>query len=787
MTMSALPILVDSSRRRISIDKQLGSGGEGAVYGISNDSTLVAKVYHQRPTPLAVEKLTAMVSFANPQLLSLAAWPKILVYDERTRDVAGFVMPRMQNCEPIQSLYNPLQRLKVFPKADWSFQVRVAINLAAAFDEVHKAGCLVGDVNEVNALVTSQALVRLVDCDSFQLTKNGKRYLCEVGKAHYTSPELQGKAFRGLIRTENHDRFGMAVLIYQLLFVGRHPYMGMHQDDSSFEQLIAQFRFSQGPTSRSWGMAPPPHTPIFEDIPPELGTLFRKAFERGSEGGSRPLPSDWMSILKRLEDATTKCSVESGHKYWTGAKTCVWCRIVERGGPEYWFGVAGDGKVFSFDEKKLQDVRSRIEKAQISGLDYDRQRYQLQTPCVGKLVPAEIVAMGHECHRLRVLEKLAVEKADQDSREFDTSRDRKLKVLRGKLAGEIKLFDVKLKELMAVVADERPSKDDFLNVLVTYTVSGIPLTILGLATAYSTITIGGIVLLVSGIAVLIRRFSSASPNNKLQSRARRDKSKLIVIAKRKIQQAEAILQEKKAAILLPHELNLSMLRQNLSEVVTTYEDLRNLERRNRQIRRNESDERIDKSEAAIKSHITAHNLEHHRLVTQITSLANNYQSLPDQHRIEVEALAKNSRESSLMRHMRLHSLSDAEISGVGAVRKIRLLMNGVATAADINEEVIRKIGGFGHVLIFSLLEWKRRVQQDFQFNPAIAISPTDQRALTLKYQSQQKRILSEINQQIANLESKAAACRASAARLMQGVKNAIDDFAQSDADLRVMP
>ena len=67
-------------------------------------------------------------------------------------------MPRLIDSQPIQHLYNPIMRLKSFAKASWTFQVRTASNLAAAFDEVHKAGCLVGDVNQSNAQVSTQAL-----------------------------------------------------------------------------------------------------------------------------------------------------------------------------------------------------------------------------------------------------------------------------------------------------------------------------------------------------------------------------------------------------------------------------------------------------------------------------------------------------------------------------------------------------------------------------------------------------------------------------------------------------
>ena len=102
-------------------------------------------------------------------------------------------MPRLDGYKEIWCLYLPVERLKFFPKAGWKFQVRAAYNLAAAFDEVHKTGCVVGDVQLRNAHVSQKATVRLVDCDSFQVMVGGKPYLCEVGLPHYTSPRVAGE------------------------------------------------------------------------------------------------------------------------------------------------------------------------------------------------------------------------------------------------------------------------------------------------------------------------------------------------------------------------------------------------------------------------------------------------------------------------------------------------------------------------------------------------------------------------------------------------------------------
>lgn len=39
----------------------------------------------------------------------------------------------------------------------------------------------------------------------------GRTFTCDVGVALFTPPALQGRPFRNLIRTPDHDRFGLAV------------------------------------------------------------------------------------------------------------------------------------------------------------------------------------------------------------------------------------------------------------------------------------------------------------------------------------------------------------------------------------------------------------------------------------------------------------------------------------------------------------------------------------------------------------------------------------------------
>jgi DNA-binding helix-hairpin-helix protein with protein kinase domain len=122
-------------------------------------------------------------------------------------------------------------------------------------------------------------------------------------------------------------------------------------------------------------MAPPPHTPTFKDIPEELGALYRRAFERGSESGTRPRPAEWMAALSRLEQSLAGCAADSGHKFWKGLQSCVWCRLADHGGPEYFFGIDGGVGNFTVDDARLQEVVQRLKACTLADYPYERRRF----------------------------------------------------------------------------------------------------------------------------------------------------------------------------------------------------------------------------------------------------------------------------------------------------------------------------------------------------------------------------------------------------------------------------
>lgn len=315
-------------RTGIRTSQELGRGGEGAVFAIEGQHELAAKIYNTPPALQKVHKLAAMTEAASPDLLRIAAWPVDLLADAKGA-VRGFVMPRITARRDIHELYSPKSRAESFAEADFRFLIHVSANIARAFAVVHEHGHVLGDVNHGNLLVGPDGTVMLIDCDSFQIRAAAHAFTCDVGVSLFTPPELQGRGFRGLVRTQNHDRFGLAILLFHLLYMGRHPFAGRYSGpgDMPIEKAIAERRFAYGPDRAAHGMKRPPGTIPLETMGAAIATNFIRAFGHTDNNGGRPDAKSWITALENLNKGLKTCSVASWHQYPGHLGSCPWCAI----------------------------------------------------------------------------------------------------------------------------------------------------------------------------------------------------------------------------------------------------------------------------------------------------------------------------------------------------------------------------------------------------------------------------------------------------------------------------
>ncbi len=327
------PIVLDSS-------SEISAGGEARIYAVPNAPGMVAKIYHTS-TDAHARKLSVMI--ANPPadpMLSQGhvsiAWPiDILQTADISRQTVGFLMPRAPGMRPIADFYNPKTRRQQCPLFNYLYLHRAACNLASSVHALHARGYVIGDVNESNILVTDTALVTLVDTDSFQVTdpQSGTIYRCPVGKLEFTPPELQSMQFDDIDRAPEHDRFGLAVLIFQMLMEGIHPYAGVFMgggDPPAIAERISAGHFPYRNKKRI-PYDPVPIAPPLEILHPSLRKLFMECFAKGHRRPRvRPHASVWQNALHKAEKSLVICSANDQHYYGKRLKSCPWCERAAR-------------------------------------------------------------------------------------------------------------------------------------------------------------------------------------------------------------------------------------------------------------------------------------------------------------------------------------------------------------------------------------------------------------------------------------------------------------------------
>ena len=388
----------DSRQRELVLAPPKFQGGEGTIHEHPREAGRLIKIYRE-PTAAKAAKVEALIQIgrnAGEKFHQIATWPmEVILAGGRP---VGFVMRQVEGV-PIHTIYSPKERKNLYPDLTWKKLVVIARNAAAAFYQLHAAGAVLGDVNEGNFLVDPKTgLVSLIDCDSYQITYQGIRHLCPVGVGIWTPPELHGLDFKLHPRTPNHDNFGLAVLLFQLIFIGRHPFASPHQGD--LDDAIRQRLFTYADAVSSRGIRPPPLTLLEKDVGAEIFQLFERAFLAGSEWGSaivpcpscgqknrvprvasgtircgqcsspfpagwreqRPLAGEWFTALRTLETSLATCAKSPLHHHLSG-RECPFCALDEAGYSA--FTPAGFAHKGEISMEELVRVMGEIEGSQV--------------------------------------------------------------------------------------------------------------------------------------------------------------------------------------------------------------------------------------------------------------------------------------------------------------------------------------------------------------------------------------------------------------------------------------
>ena len=296
-----------SGRRLIeTLPDEPAEGGEGWVYKTTEAGTL-AKIFKEPAAEHRREKIEALIASPPhdppqaPDGHRRFAWPQEMLCDVKTGEFIGYTMAQIPNGKPLDQFFDP----GTSEYREKPFRVRLAIAVAELIADIHRHHLMlvVGDINPSNILADARGRVALIDLDSVQMTTpDGQNYPCPVGSTYYTPAELigLGKKLGQVRRTQEHDRFGLAAIIFQLLFDGCHPFAAVGNDCTPLDRI----RAGDWPYTNGSPYRPPPSAPPFRALPGAMQTLFTRTFVEGHwDPTARPTAEEWVEALTQNEKA----------------------------------------------------------------------------------------------------------------------------------------------------------------------------------------------------------------------------------------------------------------------------------------------------------------------------------------------------------------------------------------------------------------------------------------------------------------------------------------------------
>lgn len=326
----------DARRAPLTLGRLIKSGGAGSVFLLKERPLEVAKLYHPSvDTRVYERKLKAMLEL-SPDLPDVQekgvrhvqiAWPTGLLHDRSGRFI-GFSMPVL-DIAATSDLEHVLQerqaRAEGLPTA-LGAKAALAANLAVMLAALHRRQHYVVDLKPLNVRFYRKSLfIAMLDCDGFSIQGKDERFPAGQVTTDYLAPEFQQRGVKAG-QEEAQDRFALAVMVFQLLNSGLHPYSGRPQDASVPSDLPGRIAANLYPYGRGNMRLQPSPVSGHQAFPEALRQMFDRAFS--DRPGQRPSAEEWASLLqsyaRRSAGMLVKCGKDASHQHFSGMP-CAAC------------------------------------------------------------------------------------------------------------------------------------------------------------------------------------------------------------------------------------------------------------------------------------------------------------------------------------------------------------------------------------------------------------------------------------------------------------------------------
>lgn len=311
-----------------TVQRLLGSGGQGEVYEVESGGTRYALKWYFKKTATSEQKriLEDLIKKGSPDPCFL--WPQDLI-EQRPGEPFGYIMAlRPQNFKGIVDL------MKRRANPTFATLCRAAYNMTLAYEKLHIMGYCYKDISFQNTFFDPDTGNVLI-CDVDNVVPSGIDMYTIRGTEGFMAPEIiRGEA----APSRETDQFSLPVLMFHM-FMMEHPLHGRLEynikclDAPAKEQLYGKNPvFSYDPNNDSNRPVPGYHDNVivfWNNVYPQLlKDLFIRSFTVGlHEPNRRVTEKEWLRALVNLISGIfpcPKCGCELFYDEKKDNHTC-WC------------------------------------------------------------------------------------------------------------------------------------------------------------------------------------------------------------------------------------------------------------------------------------------------------------------------------------------------------------------------------------------------------------------------------------------------------------------------------
>lgn len=355
-------IVTDEFGESYTLVDVIGSGGQGTVWEVNDDSSIVVKTLTDGETGDIVcdeetydaysKKIKSLIALSILEDIQNISVPIAML----ERPMCGYVMLFMKGMEQI-SRHRPKNENNCISKAGSNASLKkkykVMRNIADTVRKLHNSGLIYGDFSANNVFVSKDCddyEAWLIDADNLTYAQKNKNCISTFG---YGAPEV----YAGHRNTIYSDIFSVAVVWFEYL-TGSKPYIhkapdGTENDEDSFVSFSAPetpeennevYMYEEDGLEKN-GI---PAEYVFTD---RIYELFMKTFSKSGRENpySRPSANEWYEAFNDAIDEITKCS----NKHYHLSEKCLWCAEEECEDDK--------NKYFSVEIEAIPDFGERID------------------------------------------------------------------------------------------------------------------------------------------------------------------------------------------------------------------------------------------------------------------------------------------------------------------------------------------------------------------------------------------------------------------------------------------